>query len=232
MKKRILVVDNDLSTYDHIQNAMRYEYIDICHALSEDEAAALVSQDEFHIIILGISLPIERTQEFILHIRKIKMIPILALSEKMSASNRIALFRAGVTAFQEKPLDTDICAAQILALIRLYMETGNQEQQALTFGTELIIDKTYHQVIVDGESLALTYKEFELLLCLAEHPCRIWSQAQLYSHVWNDDLGISDNRTVKTHIGNLKKKLAALGKNYIQNSRGVGYKFVPPLDST
>lgn len=76
--------------------------------------------------------------------------------------------------------------------------------------------------------MPLAYKEFELLVCLVKHPCQIWSRTQLYRYVWNDDLGINGDNTVKTHIGNLKKKLTDLGKNYIQNSRGVGYKFVPP----
>lgn len=228
MKKRILVVDNDLSAYGCIQEAMKHEYIDVSYVRSEDEAVPLVSQSEFHIVILSISQFIEKSLEFVFHIRKIKMVPILALSEKLGTSDRIALFRAGVTVFQEKPFDTDLCAAQALSLMQLYTETENQKQHSLIFGTELIIDPTYRQVIIDGNPLMLTRTEFDLLLCLAQHPCQIWSRTQLYRYVWDDDLGLNGDNTVKTHIGNLKKKFADLGKDYIQNSRGVGYKFVPP----
>ena len=68
----------------------------------------------------------------------------------------------------------------------------------------------------------------DLLFCLAQHPGQVWSRSQLYSYVWEDDLGVSGDNTVRTHIGNLRKKLADAGKNYIQNIRGVGYRFIPP----
>ena len=76
--------------------------------------------------------------------------------------------------------------------------------------------------------MELTRIEFDLLFYMAKHPNQIFSRQQLYRQVWGDDLGISGENTVRSHIGNLYKKLADAGKNYIQNTRGVGYKFVPP----
>jgi DNA-binding response OmpR family regulator len=144
---------------------------------------------------------------------------------------KIAPFHAGANACIEKNIDLSPCIVQASSLIQLYMEarTQNQEHQTLGFGTELLIDPMYRQVIIDGEPLDLTQTEFDLFFCLAQRPCQIWSRAQLYLYVWNDDLGVNGDNMVKTHIGNLKKKLSDLGKNYIQNSRGVGYKFVPPI---
>ncbi len=98
----------------------------------------------------------------------------------------------------------------------------------LVFGTELIINPMYRHVIINGELLELTRTEFDLLYYMAKYPNQIFSRQQLYRQVWHDDLGISGENTVRAHIGNLYKKLADVGKNYIQNSRGVGYKFVPP----
>ena len=98
----------------------------------------------------------------------------------------------------------------------------------LVFGNELLIDPAYHQVLIDDEPVILTRTEFDLLFCLAQHPCQIWSCTQLYRHVWNDDLGLSGDNTVRAHMGNLREKLEETGKSYVQNSRGIGYKFVPP----
>lgn len=169
--------------------------------------------------------------EIIHTIQKSQPIPILVLTGKANVKFKIALFHAGANACIERSIDLSLCVAQASSLIQLYLETRTQmqERQTLNFGTELLINPMYRQVIIDSESLILTRTEFDLFFCLAQHPCQVWSRAQLYRHVWGDDLGISGDNTVKTHIGNLKKKLGDFGKNYIQNSRGVGYKFVPPV---
>ena len=103
-------------------------------------------------------------------------------------------------------------------------------ERPLVFGNELSIDPAYHHVLIDNRPVILTRTEFDLLLCLAQHPCQIWSCAQLHHYVWNDDLGLSGDNTVRAHMGNLRKKLAEAGKDYIQNTRGIGYKFIPPTE--
>lgn len=156
--------------------------------------------------------------------------PIIVFADRLTTDDRVALFQLGANVCIERPYDLTVCMAQASSLVHLYLEAKEEERNdlPLIFGAELMINTTYRQVIIDGESLDLTRKEFELLVCLAEHPCQIWSRTQLYHYVWEDPLGLDGDNTVRTHIGNLKKKLSVLGKNYIQTSRGVGYKFVPP----
>lgn len=84
--------------------------------------------------------------------------------------------------------------------------------------------------MINNTPIKLTRTEFDLFFCLAQHPGQVWSRGQLYQQVWADDLGLTGDNIVRTHIGNLRKKLADAGKNYIQNSRGIGYKFVPPVE--
>ena len=123
-----------------------------------------------------------------------------------------------------------ICIAQANALIQLYLNfnRNHKDHHPIIFGTELVISPKYRQVVVDGTTLVLTRKEFNLFLCLAKHPEQVFSREQLYTDVWNDGLGIGGDETVRVHIQKLRKKLTALGKNYIHNIWGVGYKFVPP----
>ena len=149
----------------------------------------------------------------------------------MESSEKIAIFHAGANAYIEKPIDVKVCAAQSATLIQLYLESDCklEEYHSITFGTELIINPLYRQVIIDGILLKLTRTEFDLFLCLAKHPGQVWSRNQLYHQVWDEDFGSTGDNIVRTHIGNLRKKLAGAGKMYIQNSRGIGYKFVPPL---
>lgn len=230
MKRRILVAGADSAIFQSIRNCMQSETVDVCYIVSTLDALESILKCEYCLVIISVQSTEAKDMEILRIIRNTQKLPIIALTDKLSTDDKVMLFQTGANAYIEKPIDLAVCIAQTNSLLRLYLEAQeeNREYCPLVFGTELIIDPTYRQIIVDGEPLELTCKEFDLLLCLAQHPYQIWSRTQLYRYVWNNDLGLSGDNTVKTHIGNLKKKLSDLKKDYIQNSRGVGYKFVPP----
>jgi len=221
---------SDLDLCREIQIAMQDGYTEVICTMSEMSAMDLIAQNECRMVIMGLLPSTDETLKIVRHIRKAKTIPVLMIVNNIEAPDKILLLNAGVNVFLESPFDMAIFAAQANSLIQLYEEAQaeNRENQPLVFGTELRIDPIYRQVIIEGKTLDLTRKEYELLLCLATHQCQILSYTQLYQNVWDDTLGLDGDNTVKTHIGNLKKKLAKHGKSFIQNSRGVGYKFVPP----
>lgn len=178
--------------------------------------------------IIGIHLEEKREIELLRQVRKIKDTPILALVSPLTVEEKIALFYAGVSAYIEKPVDPAVCKAQAEALIQLSQKTSCElsHYTPLTFGTELMIEPHCRQVIVNGQSLTLTKKEFDLLYYLARHPGQVFSCEHLYDCIWKDSLAVYGVDTVKTHIKNIRRKLTQAGKNYIQNVWGVGYKFV------
>lgn len=229
MKKRILVVGDRQGVCRPIQASMQNGLTDVCYVMSEFEALDVFAKSDCCLVIIDIEqFPINNI-DILRTFRKEKPIPIIALATKLVPADRVALFQAGANAYWEKPLNLDVCVAQANSLIQLYLEQSESRvYRPLIFGTELIIDPTYRQVIISGTPLDLTRKEFDLLLCLARHPGQVWSRTQLYSQVWDDNLGVSGENAVKSHIGNLRRKLADMGKAYIQTSWGVGYKFVPP----
>lgn len=232
MKKRILVIGDRQGACQFIQENMQNGLTDVCYVMSEIEALDIFTKSDCCLAIINIELSRISDLEILRTFREAKPVPIIVLTTKPTPADRIALFQAGANAYWEKPLNLDVCVAQANSLIQLYLEqTESRIYRPLIFGTELIIDPTYRQVIISGTPLALTRKEFDLLLCLARHPGQVWSRTQLYSHVWSDDLGLSGENAVKVHIGHLRKKLANMGKKYIQTSWGVGYKFVPPIES-
>ena len=229
MKRRILVIDDDLAICRSIRDAMQDDYTDVCYTMSVSEALDAFAAYNYCLIIVGLRLSETDGIEMLHIIRQAKTTPILLLTEKLTENEKVPLFHAGANAVLEKPIDMSVCVAQANSLIQLYMErTEAWTYHPLIFGTELMIDPTHRQVTVDGQHLTLTRKEFDLLLCLARHPGQVWSRTQLYSQVWDDNLGVSGENAVKSHIGNLRRKLADMGKDYIQTSWGVGYKFVPP----
>ena len=96
----------------------------------------------------------------------------------------------------------EICAAQAKTLIQSYLEVNAEKETRgiIAYGTELLINSRYRQVIADGEPLALTRKEFDLLYCLASYPGQVFSLEHLYVHVWNDESAIAVDEIVKSQI--------------------------------
>lgn len=209
---------------------MQNDSVEVCCMISVEGALDSFMKQEYCLVILDWQVAGSNGLEMLNIMRTAKRTPILVIANDLESEGKVALFQAGADAYLEKPVDMSVCAAQAGALIQLFFEL-NQTHKAccpLTFGMELVISPLYRQVIIDGTSIELTRTEFDLLFCLAQHPGQVWSRSQLYSHVWADDLGASGDNTVRAHIGNLRKKLADMGKDYIQTSRGIGYKFVPP----
>lgn len=209
---------------------MQNDSTDVNYAMSVKETLNTLLSSEYCLVIICVQVPVNNDAENFRLIRKASPMPIIAIAPELRMYEKVTLFHAGANACFEQPVDITLCVAQAHSLIRLYLDAKKADNNAypLVFGTELIINPIYRHAIVDGELLELTRTEFDLLLYMAKHPNQIFSRQQLYRQIWKDDLGISGENTVRSHIGNLYKKLADVGKNYIQNTRGVGYKFVPP----
>lgn len=228
VKRQILIVAEDISLDRSIYEYMETGNTEVCLTSSLPEALGSFVKREYRLVIIDFQFVGTNVLELLRVMRKAKYTPILVITSYLESEEKVALFQAGANAYIEKPVDVTVCAAQAAALIELYSQLN---EDSITFGSELIISPLYRQVIIDGIPLDLTRTEFDLLFCLAQHPGQVWSRNQLYHRVWDDTLGLEGTHTVKTHIGNLKKKLTDLGKDYIQNSRGVGYRFVPPADN-
>lgn len=226
---RILVIEDDLSICRSIKETMQNAEIDVCCMVFASEALDCFMKHEYCLVIMDFQVSEMDGLEMLHVMRAAKHTPILVLTDPVSSDDKANLLRAGANAIIEKPVNMNVCSAQATTLIQLNedAEEGRGDYQIITFGADFVIDPIHRQVIISGEQLTLTRKEFDLLLCLARHPGQVWSRTQLYDQVWSDDLGISGENVVKVHIGNLRKKLADKGKNYIQTSWGVGYQFVP-----
>lgn len=213
-----------------MEEQLQNDNTDVCCVPASADALDIFMAQEYCLVIMDVQVSEADGLKMLGAMRLAKHTPILALTSNLKPENRVALLQAGANAYLEKPVNMNVCVAQAEALMKLYCESNHDYQKCcpLTFGTELIISPLYRQIFIDGEPIELTRTEFDLFFCLAQHPGQVWSRSQLYSYVWEDDLGVSGDNTVRAHIGNLRKKLADAGKNYIQNIRGVGYRFIPP----
>ena len=116
-----------------------------------------------------------------------------------------------------------VVAADVLARLRISLGARVNESDGTVRVGELAIDPTTYQVRLRGRPLDLTYKEFQLLFYLAQHPGRVYSRQQLLQEVWGYDF-FGGTRTVDVHVRRLRAKLGAEHENMIATIRNVGYK--------
>lgn len=219
---------DDLAICQAIYNKLKSDIVDVCYKTSIVDALVSYMDQEFCLIILDIKLSDINSIELLQTIQNTKPVPILALTESLGPEEKMILYCSGAVACIEKSLGAEICIAQASALLQLYSNANinHKHQDAIVHGTELIIIPRYRQVVVDGKQLDLTRKEFDLLHCFAAYPGQVFTREQLYNLVWNDGFAVAVDEAVKSQIKSLRKKLASVGKNYIQTEWGIGYRFV------
>jgi DNA-binding response OmpR family regulator len=162
-------------------------------------------------------------------------VPILFLSAKIEDADIITGLAEGGDDYITKPFSPSQLAARVQAHIRRRrMRERNQEEPlpSLSF-PGLEIDFMSSEVRRNGERIALSVKEFELLAVLARHPNRVFPLDELYRRVWQSD-SMGDTRTLMVHVSNLRKKMEAdpSRPQWIQTVRGFGYRFSPGAGST
>lgn len=230
IEKRILVVNEDIAFCQAFQERMQNSYTVVSCTQLQMKALEIFTKHKWCLFILDIQSSNETRIELLRIICDTKHLPVLTLIPLLKKEEQIALFHAGAVVCLDKATDIEICVEQAKSLIQLYLESNVEQEKTdmINYGTELIISARYRQVIVDGEPLELTRKEFDLLYYLASHPQQVFSLERLYAHVWNEKAPVNGEETVRAHIQNLRRKLTIAGKGSIQNIWGVGYKFVPP----
>lgn len=227
MKKRVLIIDDNLAICKAIQIALQDECTDVFYGLSATEALNSFMRGRFHLVIMDIHLAELDGIELLQIVNRAKAIPIIVMASEPKESSWISILQFGATVCLPKPVDINVCAAQARALLSLGVEvpTSTHERYILTFGTELIINPTYYRAYVNYMPMELTRREFEVLYCLASHEQQVLSREQIYEQAWSYNKNYCIDDAVKSCIKTLRKKLQPATKICIQNVRGVGYRF-------
>lgn len=154
---------------------------------------------------------------------------LLAATESFNSTTHADILKRGADACLEKPID----AEEVVAIVRAALRRAAQVQKksicrppCLIRG-EMLIDPAQRMVVMEGRTVVLTRKEFDALYLLASHPGVVFSQEQIYSHVWNEDYGFAMT-SVSDLISSIRKKLGLTIKDrrYIQTLYNAGYKFM------
>ena len=142
------------------------------------------------------------------------------LTSKATETDELQGFELGVDEYISKPFSPKILVARVDALLRRTNKSDSSD--VLDYGG-IVINRAAHEVTVDGKSVELSFKEFELLSFFLENEGIALSREKILNNVWNYDY-FGDARTIDTHVKKLRSKIGSKG-NYIKTIWGMGYKF-------
>ena len=152
--------------------------------------------------------------------RQTSQVPIIMLTAKADEKDELQGFQMGVDEYISKPFSPKILVARVGAILR---RTNQLEIEENLEAGGIIVDKTAHNVTIDGEAVDLSYKEFELLTYFLENEGIALSREKILNNVWNYDY-FGDARTIDTHVKKLRSKMGEKG-DFIKTIWGMGYKF-------
>lgn len=158
--------------------------------------------------------------------KKLSEMPIIVLTAKDKEYDKVVGLDGGADDYMTKPFSVMELAARVRSLLRRSVresQTHSSEQES--FG-KLSLDRAAREVFMEGELVALTYKEYELLTYLIENRMRVVPREELLDKLWDYNADI-ETRTLDIHIRTLRQKLGEEGGSYIRTVRSVGYRFVP-----
>ncbi len=219
---KILIVDDENRMRKLVRDFLAKAGYQILEA--EDGAEALdvfFANSDIALVILDVMMPKLNGYEVLKEIRGYSKVPVVMLTARGEEHDELKGFELGVDEYISKPFSPKILVARVQALLRRNTSGGNAE--ILEEGG-ILLDKTAHMVVIDGNEIDLSYKEFELLSYFMENKGIALSREKILNSVWNYDY-FGDARTIDTHVKKLRSKMGEKGNEYIKTIWGLGYKF-------
>ncbi len=218
----VLVVDDDPSVTELMRDFLEADGFQVYFASAANTALAILSQQKPDCVLLDVLMPGQDGFELCRTIRRTSNIPILFLSALDSDVDKIRGLGLGGDDYIIKSATPAEVVARIKAVLRRY-QTGQPVPPLLMDFGRLRIDLRAHEVQIDAKPVALTAREYDLLL-LAEHPRQVFTADQLLERFWGE---VGDRHTVTVHIGRIREKIEADPRNptYLVTVWGVGYRF-------
>lgn len=223
-KGKILIVDDEERIREMIKDYIGQEGYEVVEASDGVEALERFKGGPFDLIILDVMMPRMDGWSVCREIRRTSRVPVIMLTARGEEYDKLFGFDLGVDDYIVKPFSPKELLARMKAIIRRAAapyRDGEGENRVVRGGVTVDLDS--RNVYVDGASVSLTPKEYELLSFLVRHPNRVFSRDRLLTDVWGYDF-TGDDRTVDTHVKMLRETLGPY-RHYIVTVWGTGYKF-------
>ncbi len=229
-EKRILVVDDEKQIVDIVRAYLSREGYQIITAYDGPSALEMARREQPDLVVLDLMLPGLSGWDVCRKLREDSAVPIIMLTAREEIADRIVGLELGADDYVSKPFDPRELVARVRAVLRRG-EPPDDPTEVINHG-DLRIEVGTRQVSVAGRGVELTPTEFDLLCVMARHPGRVFSRGQLLDRLQGDDYE-GYERTIDSHVKNLRKKLApdAAHPLYITTVHGVGYRMEASRDA-
>lgn len=220
-RSTILIVEDEPKISHLLRDYLQQAGYETRESLNYDQIRSWVEQEEVNLILLDWMLPGMSGLEICQQLRTISNVPILMITARVEEIDRLKGLDSGADDYICKPFSPREVVARVKAVLR----RTNHEDHAELIAGPLRLDQTTHQVWVDESEVVLTPNEFGVLRVLLQRPGKVWSRESLLQQVQGYQFNGYD-RTIDTHVKNLRKKLATYGlESSIVTVYGIGYRF-------
>jgi two-component system response regulator RegX3 len=221
---RVLVVEDEESFSDALSYMLGREGYEAVVAATGPEALAEFDRAGADIVLLDLMLPGLPGTEVCRQLRARSSVPIIMLTAKDSEVDKVVGLELGADDYVTKPYSARELVARIRAVLRRQGDVEQPADAVLTAGP-VRMDVERHVVAVDGRTVALPLKEFDLLELLMRNAGRVLTRVQLIDRVWGSDY-VGDTKTLDVHVKRLRAKIEPDPANpaYLLTVRGLGYK--------
>lgn len=218
----ILLVEDDEDLNQLITYYLKKEHYEVTSCVNGMEALKMILSHQFHLVISDIMMPGMDGFSLATKIRETNdMLPILFISALEDQLSKKRGFQLGIDDYLVKPFDIDELVLRVAALLRRAKMITNQK---LSVGN-LVLDKEEHMAYIDGDELALTVREFDLLFRLLSYPKKTFTRSDLMEEFWGFDSSAT-SRTVDVYMAKLREKTKTCTGFDIVTVHGLGYKVV------
>lgn len=220
MENTILVVDDELRMRKLVRDFLVKQNFKVLEAADGEEAVdVFLANKDISLVILDVMMPKMDGWETCREIRQYSKVPIIMLTARGEENDELRGFELGVDEYISKPFSPKILVARVQAILR---RSNASTEETLEYNG-IVLNRSAHEVTIDGKRIGLSFKEFELLSYFMENKDIALSRERILNHVWDYDY-FGDARTIDTHVKKLRSKMGEKG-SCIKTIWGMGYKF-------
>ena len=222
----ILVCDDEKDIVSALRIYRTAEGYRVYEAGNGREALEYLAKEDIHLVLMDIMMPEMDGITAMVKIREQSNVPVILLTAKSEDTDKILGLNIGADDYVTKPFNPVELQARVKSQLRRYMQLGggSVRKEVLTMGGIELDDRT-KEVTLDGDKVALTRTEYDILKLLMENPGKVFSPTQIYTQVWKDNPYGAEN-TVAVHIRHLREKIEynPAEPRYLKAVWGRGYK--------
>ena len=224
MDEKILVIEDEESIARVLQLELEYEGYEVDIAHTGTDGLIKVREESWDLILLDLMLPGIHGLDVLKRLRSTEEeTPVILLTAKSEVEDKVKGLDLGANDYVTKPFEIEELLARIRSTLRMRSKPTEQKDEFLHKFAGLSMHEMSREVMRDGETIALTPREYDLLLHLLKHPNQVLTREQLLDAVWGFDY-FGDTNVVDVYIRYVRKKIDTTDKTpLIQTVRGVGY---------